>query len=181
MNLDIYNQDDFDRGRSGIYIFLWWFIQGTIFKYSFHNMYGWRRFLLKIFGAKIGKNVKVRSSAKFTYPWKISIGDYSWIGDDVTLYSLDNIIIGSNCVISQKSYLCTGSHNIKSKAFDLLTSTIIVEDCSWIASDVFVHPGVVIKKYSVVGAKSNLTKDTVENSINSGNPSRFIRYRLDRY
>lgn len=180
MNLNEYNQDDFDRGKNGIYIILWWFIQGTLFRYSFHNMYGWRRFLLKVFGAEIGKDVKIRSSAKFTYPWKVSIGDYSWIGDEVTLYSLDKIFIGSNCVISQKTYLCTGSHDILSVKFDLLTSPIIIKNFSWIAADVFVHPGVVVEKYSIVGAKSNLTKNTVENSINTGNPSKFVKYRFNK-
>ncbi|WP_290756530.1 MULTISPECIES: putative colanic acid biosynthesis acetyltransferase [unclassified Exiguobacterium] len=177
MYLDEYNQDDFDRGKSGLYIFLWWFIQGTVFKYSLHNMYGWRRFLLRIFGAKIGKNVKVRSSAKFTYPWKISIGDYSWVGDEATLYSLDKIIIGNNCVVSQKAYLCTGSHDYSSKTFDLITSPIIVEDFSWISTDVFIHPGVTVKRNSIVGARSNLTKNTKENSVNIGNPAKFIKYR----
>ncbi len=178
MNLNEYNQDDFSRGKSGLYIILWWFIQGTVFRYSFHNMYGWRSFLLKLFGAKIGKNVKIRSSVKFTYPWKVSIGDFSWIGDEVTLYSLDKIVIGKNCVISQKCYLCTGSHDIKSKKFKLLTLPIIVKDFSWIATDVFVHPGVIVEKNSIIGARSNVTKNTVENSINIGNPSKFIKFRI---
>ena len=66
------------------------------------------KLLLRLFGAKLGKGVKVRSSAKFTYPWKVSIGNHSWIGDNVQFYSLEEIHIGANCVISQESYLCTG-------------------------------------------------------------------------
>ncbi|MEO1765150.1 MAG: colanic acid biosynthesis acetyltransferase WcaF, partial [Cyanobacteria bacterium J06629_18] len=113
VDLRKYDQSDFDRGRAGWYIFLWWFVQAVTFPLTLHNMSGIRCAILRLFGARIGKGVLIRPTARFTYPWKVSIGDYSWIGDDVVLYSLDEINIGSHCVISQKSYICTGSHDIK--------------------------------------------------------------------
>ena len=79
-------------------------------------MYGWRRNIFRLFGAKIGKNVIIRPSVKMTYPWNIEIGNNSWIGDNVVLYSLDKIEIGNNVVISQNSYLCTGTHNFSKEA-----------------------------------------------------------------
>ena len=99
------------RGKSKIIIQLWWIIQATLFRASPQVLYGWRRFLLRCFGAEIGKGVIIRPSTQITYPWKVTIGDYSWIGDDVVLYSLGEIIIGKNTVISQKSYICTGTHD----------------------------------------------------------------------
>lgn len=175
MLLKNYEQKDYDRGRSSLVILLWWIIQGTIFRYSLHNMYGFRAGILRLFGAEIGKSTKIRANAKFTYPWKVSIGDYSWIGDEVQFYSLDTIQIGSNVVISQKSYLCTGSHDISSTNFSLMTNPIVVEDGSWIAADCFIHPGVVVAQGSVIAARSTVLKSTEANFIYAGNPARKIK------
>ena len=93
--------------------------QSTLFALSPQFMYGWRRFLLSLFGAKIGCKVIIQPSVKITYSWKLRIGDYSWIGDDVALYTLGEIEIGNHAVESQKSYLCTGSHDYQKLAFDI--------------------------------------------------------------
>lgn len=178
IQLNKYTQAKYDRGKSQIVILIWWIIQGTVFRFSLHNMYKWRSFLLRVFGAKIGKGVRIRSSAKFTYPWKVSIGEYSWIGDNVNLYSLDYITIGANCVISQNSYLCTGSHDLKDPYFSLLTSLIVVKDGSWIASDVFIYPGVTINEMAVVAARSTVTKDIPANEVHAGSPAKYIKKRF---
>ncbi|SIQ30898.1 putative colanic acid biosynthesis acetyltransferase WcaF [Domibacillus enclensis] len=159
-------------------VLTWWFLQGTIFRFSIHNMYKWRNFLLRLFGAQIGTGVQIRSSAKFTYPWKVSIGDYSWIGDDVKFYSLDQITIGSNCVISQESYLCTGSHDIQDPHFGLITKPIVVKDGAWVASDVFVYPGVTIHEMAVIAARSTVTKDIPANEVHAGSPAKYVKKRF---
>jgi putative colanic acid biosynthesis acetyltransferase WcaF len=142
-------------------------------------MYGWRRALLKMFGAKVGNNVQVRATAKFTYPWKVSIGDHSWVGDNVQFYSLDLISIGTNCVISQETYLCTGSHNIKDPNFGLITKPIAIKDGAWVASDVFVYPGVTIHEMAVVAARSTVVKDIPANEVYAGSPAKFIKKRFE--
>ncbi|PGQ81619.1 putative colanic acid biosynthesis acetyltransferase [Priestia megaterium] len=177
--LSKYEQSNFSRGRSGIYILLWWLIQGTIFRYSMHNMYDWRNFLLRLFGGKIGSGVKIRSSAKFTYPWKVTIGENSWIGDNVQFYSLDKICIGSNCVVSQESYLCTGSHNIKDSHFGLITKPIVIKDGAWVASDVFVYPGVTINEMAVIAARSTVIKDIPANEVHAGSPAKYVKKRFE--
>lgn len=174
-----YSQDWYSRGRPNAIVLLWWFVQGSIFRFSLHNMYGWRNMLLRMFGAEIGKGVKIRSSAKFTYPWKVSIGDYSWIGDDVKLYSLDRIDIESNCVVSQESYLCTGSHEIKDPHFGLVTKPIVIKEGAWVASDVFVYPGVTINELAVVAARSTVTTDVQKNTIVAGSPAKFVKKRFE--
>ncbi|MEB9907329.1 MULTISPECIES: putative colanic acid biosynthesis acetyltransferase [Bacillus cereus group] len=179
IDLSKYDQSWYSRGKSGVIVLLWWLIQGTIFKFSLHNMYGWRNFLLRLFGAKLGKGVKVRSSAKFTYPWKVSIGNHSWIGDNVQFYSLEEIHIGANCVISQESYLCTGSHDLKDLHFGLITKPIHVKDGAWIASDVFVYPGVTIHELGVAAARSTVLKDIPFNEIHAGFPAKFIKKRFE--
>jgi len=165
------------RGKSGITVQLWWIVQSVCFSTTPQFMYGWRRFLLRCFGAEIGKNVIIRPSAKFTYPWKVKIGDYSWIGDDVVFYSLGQIEVGSNTVISQKSYLCTGSHDYTKNDFPIYSKKIIIENECWLATDVFVSPGVTIHKGTVVGARSTVIKDLNSNSVYVGTPVKFIKNR----
>jgi len=166
------------RGKSKFAVQLWWIIQGSLFCWSPQFMYGWRRFLLRIFGAKIGVNVYIRPSAKILYPWHLIIGDWSWIGDDVTLYNMANINIGNNCVISQNSYLCTGSHDHTKSSFDIFAQAIIIEDEVWIASDVFIAPGVTIEYGTVVGIRSLVNNDLPPQMICYGNPAKPIKPRL---
>lgn len=165
------------RGRSKFIVQLWWIVDFWFFKLSPQVMYGWRRFLLRLFGAKIGKSVLIRSSVTITYPWKVSIGDYSWIGDNVEIYSLGNIKIGSNVVISQKSYLCAGSHDYSKKNFPIFSGNIIIEDECWLATDVYVGPNVTIGKGTVVGARSSVFRDLPPGMICFGSPAKPIKVR----
>ncbi|HYG76095.1 MAG TPA: putative colanic acid biosynthesis acetyltransferase [Planctomycetota bacterium] len=165
------------RGRPEWYVQLWWLVQSTLFALSPQFMYGWRRFLLRCFGARVGKGVIIRPSVKITYPWKVSIGDYSWVGDDVVLYSLGEIEIGSNSVISQKSYLCTGSHDFNAPHFDIFSRKITIADEVWVATDVFIAPGISIGRGAVVGARSSVFKDIPELMLAVGNPAAPVRPR----
>jgi putative colanic acid biosynthesis acetyltransferase WcaF len=178
IRLDLYNQDGYSRGRSNGVVLLWWLVQGTLFRFSLHQMYGWRRLLLRLFGAEIGKKVKIRPSAKFTYPWKVSIDDFSWIGDNVEFYSLDTITVGKHCVISQKSYLCTGSHDLTDIQFGLITKPIHIKDGAWIASDVFIYPGVTLEEMSVIAARSTVTNDVPAEEIYAGTPAQYMKHRF---
>lgn len=167
------------RGRSALFVQLWWFIQAFFFKSSPQVLYGWRRFLLRCFGARIGRGVLIRPSVTVTYPWKVSIGDYCWIGDDVVLYSLGNIEIGDNSVVSQKCYLCTGSHNYKKESFDIFSKDIIIGSECWLATDVFVGPGVSVGSGAVVGARSSVYKSIAGQFIYAGNPAAVMSKRND--
>jgi putative colanic acid biosynthesis acetyltransferase WcaF len=165
------------RGKPGWYVQLWWIVQALLFHPSPQILYGWRRFLLRLFGAKIGKGVIIRPNVRITYPWKLNIGDYSWIGDSVDLYTLGPIQIGANAVISQKSYLCTGSHDYTSTQFTITQAEIVIEDEVWVATDVFIAPGVRIGKGAVIGARSSVFKSLEGGMVYSGNPARAIRPR----
>jgi len=165
------------RGRSGLIVQLWWMTDFFFFKLSPQLMYGWRRFLLRLFGAKIGKGVIIRPNVTITYPWKVSIGDYSWIGDNVELYSLGEIEIGINVVISQKSYLCAASHDYDKEDFPIWSKKITIDDECWLATDVYVAPGVTIGKGTVVGARSSVFKDLPTGKICIGSPAIVIKDR----
>jgi len=167
------------RGRSTLVVQLWWMTDFFFFKLSPQVMYGWRRFLLRLFGAKIGKSVIIRPNVTITYPWKVSIGDYSWIGDNVELYSLGEIEIGSNVVISQKSYLCAASHDYDKEDFPIWSKKITIEDECWLATDVYVAPGVTVGKGTVVGARSSVFKDLPAGKVCVGSPAVVIKDRTD--
>ena len=165
------------RGRNAFVVQLWWLVQSILFSNSPQFMYGFRRFILRLFGAKIGKKVIIRPTAKITYPWKVSIGDFSMIGDDVVLYSLGEIEIGKNVVISQKSYLCAASHDYLKSDFPIFAKKITIEDQCWLATDVFVAPGITIEKGTVVGSRSSVYKNLPSNKVCMGNPAKIIRER----
>ena len=172
IDLSKYDQSGYDRGRPRWFVLLWWLVQAIAFPLSLHNFNGFRCWLLRLFGAQIGTDVLIRPTARVTYPWKLVIGDYSWIGDDVVLYSLEKILIGSHCIISQKCYLCTGSHDIESSTFDLITAPITIGNGAWLATDCFVAAGVTIGANAVIGARSSVFTDVTAAQVAFGTPCR---------
>jgi putative colanic acid biosynthesis acetyltransferase WcaF len=165
------------RGRSGMAVQFWWLVQATAFRCSPQVLYGFRSWLLQLFGARVGKGVKIRPTATFTYPWKVTIGDHTWIGDNVVIYSLGEITIGSNSVISQSSYVCAATHDYRSRSFDIYDSKIIIEDEVWVSADVFVGPGVTIGKGAVVGARSSVFKNLPPMMVSRGSPAQPVHPR----
>ncbi len=170
------------RGRPAWYVQLWWLVQATLFGLSPQFMYGWRSWLLRLFGARVGVGVLVRPSARITYPWKVSIGDFSWVGDGAVLYSLETITIGRNVSLSQRSYLCAGSHDYTQVDFpyvlDASRTRIVVEDEAWLANDVFVAPGVTVGRGAVVGARSNVFTSLPPMMVCYGSPAEAKRPRI---
>ncbi|MCU0417253.1 MAG: putative colanic acid biosynthesis acetyltransferase [Cytophagaceae bacterium] len=165
------------RGKSSLYVQLWWLVQAILFHPSPQVLYGWRRFLLRCFGARIGKGVILRPSVRITYPWKLTIEDYAWIGDHVDLYTLGTIHIGAHAVVSQKSYLCTGTHDYHHSSFPIQAYPIVIEPEVWIATDVFIGPGVIVGKGSVVGARSSVFKSIEGGWLYAGSPVVALRKR----
>ena len=156
---------------------LWMLVSATFFRFSFHNMYGFRNLLLRLFGATIGERVRIRPTARIEIPWHTILGDDVVIGDFATLYSLGVIRIGSGTVVSQMCYLCAGTHNYQSRTFELIRKPINVgEDC-WLAADVFVGPSVIIGDRSVVGARSSVFTDVPADVVVVGTPARFLKPR----
>lgn len=165
------------RGRSAVYVQLWWIAQALLIHPSPQVLYGWRRWLLRLFGARIGRNVIIRPSVRITYPWKVEIGDDSWIGDNVELYSLGPIRIGSNAVVSQGSYLCAGTHDHRDPLFPIVAAPITVEDEAWVAAQVFIAPGINIGRGAVVGARSLVLADVPPGMLAAGHPAKVISPR----
>lgn len=165
------------RGRSGPVVLLWQSVQATLFAWSPQPAYFWRRWLLRLFGAQVGKGVLIRQSARVTYPWKVKLGDHCWIGDNAEIYSLAPITIGHDTVISQRSYLCGGTHNHHDLTFPLVGGPIIIEDQVWVAADCFVAPGTHIGRGAIIAARSTVLNDIPSAAIVAGNPAIFKKHR----
>ncbi len=159
------------RGRSGPVVLLWQTIQATLFAWSPQPAYAWRRWLLKLFGARVGAGVIVRQTARVTYPWKVVFGDHCWIGDHAEIYSLAPITIGNHAVVSQRSYICAGTHDHHDLTFPLVGRPVVIGDEAWIATDCFVAPGVRIGTGSVVAARSTVLSDVPDGVIVAGSPA----------
>ncbi len=165
------------RGRSGLWVQIWWVAQAILIRPSPQPLHGWRVFWLRAFGARIGRGVKFRPSARVTYPWKLSIGDNAWIGDRAELYSLDRIEIGSDVCISQDAYICTGSHDMNSADFAYDCRPVTIEPEAWIAAGAFVGPGVTVGHGAVLAARSVTMKSLDALGVYVGQPARRIGER----
>ena len=166
------------RGRPDGVVLLWQLVQSLLFGPSPQPMFFWRNFLLRLFGAKIGRGVLIRPTARVTYPWKLEIGDYVWVGDNVELYSLGDIVLKHDSVISQRSYICTGSHDYKDPAFAITAQRIEIGPEAWIATDVFVAPGITIGRGAVIGARSSVFKDVPDYALCCGSPAKIYGRRI---
>ena len=156
---------------------LWAALGRPAFALTFHNMYGARAAILRLFGATVGRRTRIRPSARIEQPWNLTVGDNSSIGDRAIVYCLGPVTLGSNVSISQMAHLCAGTHDFTKPGLPLLRPPIVVEDEVWIAGDAFIGPGVRVARGCVVGARSSVYKDTEPWKIYAGNPARPIKDR----
>jgi putative colanic acid biosynthesis acetyltransferase WcaF len=163
--------------NSKIIRWFWRLIWFFLFKPTPRNFHFWRCFLVKVFGAKLGKGVHLYPTVQIWAPWNLEMGDFSCLGDNVDCYSVDKILIGKNTTISQYTFLCTASHDYHYSSMPLVSSPIIIGDNVWIAADVFVAPGVNILDCAVITARSTVLSDISSLSIYSGNPATFSKKR----
>jgi len=153
---------------------LWNIVQSTIFRFSPRRADNWRAWLLRRFGAKVGRVKLLRSTVRIEVPWNIEIGEGAQIGDRVYLYSLGPISIGAHTVISQFCHICAGTHDFERSNFPLLRVPIKIGARCWIATESFVGPGVTINDGVVVGARGHVIKDLPAWTVCVGIPAKPI-------
>ena len=180
VDLSTFNNSWYALGRGFLVRMLWHIVNALFLQNPLNPSSRLKIFLLRIFGAKIGEGVIFKSSINIKYPWKLEIGDYSWIGEHVWLDSLDKIKIGSNCCVSQGAYFCTGNHDWSDPSFGLIIKPITLEDGAWVGARAMVLPGVTVKFQSIVSAGSVISKDTEPNMIYVGNPATVVKERTIR-
>ena len=176
MRLDLYDNSWYKAGPRWK-IALWYAVSVTFFRTAIPYPSKFKVFMLRIFGAKIGRNVIIKPSVIIKYPWKLSIGDHSWVGEQVWIDNLDLVTIGNQCCISQGAMLLCGNHNYKKPAFDLMIKPIVLEDGVWIGAKCLVGPGCILKKGAILSLGSVCTVNLEASSINQGNPAVLIRKR----
>ncbi len=171
MDLSIYDNSDFDRGAPRWKEALWVAVRCLFFQAPLPWPSELRVALLRAFDAKVGNSVIIRANVNISFPWRLMIGDHVWIGEGVGILSLAQVTIESNVCISQRAYLCTGSHDFRREDFKLKVGPIVVRTGSWIAAMAFIGPGVEIGAGTVVSAGSVILDDVPPNSIVRGNPA----------
>jgi putative colanic acid biosynthesis acetyltransferase WcaF len=171
IDLSEYDVRGFDRGAPAWKESLWIVCKSLFFLPGWPLPSGFRAALLRFFGARIGRGFVIRSGVNLTFPWRFAAGDHVWIGEEALVLCLDRVEIGSNVCISQRAFLCTGSHDYRTEDFPLVTKPIRVEDGVWIAAQAFVGPGVVIGAGSVVAAGAVVMRSVEPNVLVRGNPA----------
>ena len=141
------------------------------------TLHGWRRLLLRLFGARIGWGCKVRPSCRVWAPWNLTMGEVSCLGDRVNCYNVAPVTIGSKATVSQDAFLCTATHDISTLTRELISEPITIGDHAWVAARAFVGPGAAVGEGAVVGACAVVTGDVEPWTVVAGSPARCIRKR----
>lgn len=176
VDLSKYNNSWYKPGSTILRVL--WYITSSVFIKSRFPVTAFKLFLLKCFGAKIGKGVVLKPSVNIKYPWLLIIGDYTWIGEEVWIDNLALVKIGNNVCLSQGAMLLTGNHNYKKTTFDLIVAGIEIADGAWIGAKSIVCPGVACGRHAVLTVGSVATSDLEEDSIYTGNPAVKVKDRI---
>lgn len=163
--------------RVELFLRVLWGFGRIAFRFSPRPCFGLRRFILRLFGASVGKNVNIYSSALIYYPWNLEIDDDSSIGEWALVYNLGPVRIGRRATISQRVHLCAGTHDYTNPTMPLMKPPITVGDDVWVCADAFVGPEVTVEANAIVAAGSVVVKNVSFGSIVGGNPAKFIKQR----
>ncbi|WP_053971364.1 WcaF family extracellular polysaccharide biosynthesis acetyltransferase [Mangrovimonas sp. ST2L15] len=177
VDLSAFDNSWYQPGAGIIKRLCWYFINEIFFQTGLFPSSRLKVFFLRMFGAEVGKKVVIKPHVNIKYPWKLSIGDNSWIGERVWIDNLAQVIIGKNVCLSQGAFLLCGNHDFKKSTFDLLVGEINLEDGCWIGAKSIVGPGVVVGSYSVLTVGSIATKRLIPNMIYKGNPAEIVKER----
>jgi len=177
INLSAYNNSWYKSGRGKLVCVSWYIVNAIIFNSSYFPVNSVKVKLFRLFGASIGKGVIIKPKVNIKYPWKLIIGDYSWIGEGVWIDNLAKVTIEDNCCISQGALLLTGNHNFKKSSFDLMIGAIHLRSGSWVGAMSVVGPGVTLEENAILTVGSVASSDLDGNSIYRGNPAVFTKKR----
>jgi len=157
-----------------------WGFGRLAFRLSPRPCFGWRRFVLRCFGAKIGADVNTYPSTWIYFPWNLTVGDWTAIGEHVLIYNLGPVTLGQKVTISHRAQLCAGTHDYTLPDLPLIRPPIIICDQAWVCADAFVGPGVTVGEGAIIGARAVVVKHVEPWAIVVGNPARFVKTRVLR-
>lgn len=177
VDLSLFDNSDYAPGRGILIRTLWYYCSLIFFESGWFPFYGAKIRLLRLFGARMGHGVVLKPHVRIKYPWRLTVGDHCWIGQDVWIDNLGDVEIGAHVCISQLVYLCTGSHDHRRRTFDLVTRPIRIENGAWIGARATLLQGVVVGANALVAGGSVVTKSVEPAAIVAGNPARPIGRR----
>lgn len=176
-DLGKFTTGDYDRGASTIKAALWYFVNALIVRASWNPFMGIKIWLLRMFGAKIGKGLVIKNNVTIKFPWKLTFGDNVWLGENSWIDNLDFVTIGNNVCISQGALLITGNHDYTKEDFPYRNAPIVVEDGVWVGARAVVTAGVKLASHCILTVGSVVTKDTDPYGIYQGNPAVKVKER----
>lgn len=177
LRLDLFDSSDFDRGRPAWIELAWIVLQGLLVS-SWIPGSRHRVWALRMFGARVGRGVVIKPGVRVKFPWRLTIAEHTWIGEDAWIDNLAPVMIGSHVCISQGAYLCTGSHDWSSERFDLVTRPISIRDFAWIGARAVLGPGVVVGQGAVLSLGSTAAKPLDPWTVYQGTPALPVRVRI---
>jgi putative colanic acid biosynthesis acetyltransferase WcaF len=177
IDLSSFDNGWYSPGRGFLTRALWCLASTLIFESGWMPCMAPKRWLLRLFGAKIGKGLVIKPRVWIKYPWRLTVGDRCWIGQGVWIDNLGNVRLGSHVCISQQAYLCTGSHDYRRRSFDLIVRPLEINGGAWIGARALLMPGVTVGANAVVAAGSVVTRDVLPATIVAGQPARTIDIR----
>lgn len=154
-----------------------WSVGQYAIRLSPRPCFAWRRAVLRLFGAKIGRDVHLYPSTRIYMPWNVRIGDWSALGEDVFIYSLGSVSIGACVALAYRSHVCAGTHDFSDPALPLLKPPVVIEDSAWIGTEAFIGPGATVHTGAIVAARAVVIKDVPSFHVVAGNPARQIGMR----
>ncbi|TCD07710.1 colanic acid biosynthesis acetyltransferase WcaF [Pedobacter frigidisoli] len=161
---------NFQIGASGLKQFLWYYTDIFLFRSRLIPFGSVLVAVLRIFGAKVGREVRIKPGIAIKYPWKLEVGDHCWLAECI-IDNLDWVRMGANCCVSQQAMLITGNHNYKKSTFDLITRPIVLEDGVWIGARATVGPGVIAGSHAILTLGSTISHSMESYSIYKGSPA----------
>jgi putative colanic acid biosynthesis acetyltransferase WcaF len=168
----------YQSGRPRWFQALWFFLGAPIFQLKIIPFSGFRYALLRLFGAHLGEGLVIRPGVKVKYPWRLTVGNFSWLGEDCWIDNVADVFLGDNVCLSQGAYLCTGNHDWADRRFRLTAAPISVENGAWIGARAVLGPGVNVHVCGIVTLGSVAVRDVPSYEIYSGNPASFLRRRV---
>lgn len=177
-DLSKYDNSSYNPGGGTLRRLVWYYVNIVFFNSAWFPVNGLKCRLLRMFGARVGVGVIIKPSVNIKYPWRLTIGDHTWIGEHAWIDNLADVKIGNHCCISQGAMLLCGNHNYRKSTFDLITGGIILEDGAWVGAHSVVCPGVTCRSHSVLAVNSVATKDLEPYTIFQGNPAVRVKTRI---
>jgi putative colanic acid biosynthesis acetyltransferase WcaF len=164
-------------GRSRSVFVAWYFLKCIFFLSSLPWPSQLKSWLLRLFGAEVGQGVYWKPRVNIHIPWKLKVGDYTWIGEEVCIINFAPISIGAHCCLSQRSFLCSGNHDYRSPDMRYRHAPIVLEDGVWVGAGAFVGPGVTVGTDAVITAMSLVNRSLEGGWVYAGQPCVPVRQR----